>query len=131
MITKDGTCVAHQNRENVKNIANIIESAKTDLQFAELAELQKKMIAGETGTGSYTVDGVRKYMGYAPVEGMSWSLAVTAPETEILSGIYSLRKIHPAYIPFTFTSRVGNNLLDIPKHNHAFKSCYFNYQCLS
>lgn len=92
MITKDGTCVAHQNRENVKNIANIIESAKTDLQFAELAELQKKMIAGETGTGSYTVDGVRKYMGYAPVEGMSWSLAVTAPETEILSGIYSLRK---------------------------------------
>ena len=92
MITQEGTCVAHQNRENVKNIANIIESAKTDPQFAELAELQKKMIAGETGTGSYTVDGVRKYMGYAPVEGMSWSLAVTAPETEILSGIYSLRK---------------------------------------
>jgi len=54
-------------------------------------EFEKKMVAGETGVGSYEYKGLVKYMGYAPVEGMPWSLAVTAPKDEVLARVHNLR----------------------------------------
>ena len=92
MITSNGATIAHQDRELVKSLNNDLENAKEDSQLADLAALEKKMVSGESGIGSYTYDGIMKYMAFAPVEGTPWSLGATAPRTEIMSGIDALRK---------------------------------------
>lgn len=91
MISNDGTTIAHKNRDLVINMDNDFENVKNDPELEELVELEKKMTNGETGVGSYTYNGIKKYMGYAPVEGTLWSLAVTAPYTEIMAGVAHLR----------------------------------------
>ncbi|MGI6778464.1 MAG: methyl-accepting chemotaxis protein [Acetivibrionales bacterium] len=93
MITKDGTTVAHRNRELVLNMDNDFENVKKDPELAGLVELNKKMVDGQRGVGYYKYQGESKYMGFAPVEGTPWSLAVTASEAEIMSGINNLRNI--------------------------------------
>lgn len=93
MLSQNGTTIAHPDRDLVKNMYSSFEEVKSDPELADLVKLHKKMVAGETGTGEYSYKGVVKYMSYAPVEGTSWSLAVTAPEEEIMSGINNLRKV--------------------------------------
>ncbi len=85
MINKQGTTIAHSDRNLVINMDNDFENIKDDPQLAQLVELEKKMVAGESGTGEYSYNGVAKVMGYAPVKGTDWSLALAAPRDEILS----------------------------------------------
>ena len=47
--------------------------------LAALAAIHARMRAGESGFGTYHINGVEKYIAFAPVEGTdSWSLAITA-----------------------------------------------------
>lgn len=90
MINKQGTTVAHKDKSLVLNMDNTFENMKTDPELKSLAELEKQMTEGIEGTGDYTYNGVTKHMGYAPVEGTGWSLAITAPKSEVMSKITSL-----------------------------------------
>ena len=90
MINKQGTTVASKDRELVMNMYNILEEAKADSGLKSLAGLQQKMTQGERGVGEYSYKGVTKYMGFAPVEGTNWSLAITAPKSEVMSQVNSL-----------------------------------------
>ena len=90
MINKQGTTVASKDRELVMNMYNILEQAKADSGLKSLAGLQQKMTQGEKGVGEYSYKGVTKYMGFAPVEGTNWSLAITAPKSEVMSQVNSL-----------------------------------------
>ncbi len=93
MVNKEGTSIANANPEMVKSMDNIFENAKVNPELAKFAELQMKMVAGEAGVGSYTYAGIKKYMGYSPVEGMDWFLAITAPEAEVLAGVDNLKRL--------------------------------------
>lgn len=90
MINKSGTTVAHVNKEYVTEMYNIIENAKNDPELAQLGELSQKMANGDTGVGEYSYKGVSKYMGFAPVMGTDWSLAITAPSDVIMSDVSTL-----------------------------------------
>ena len=80
MINEEGTVIAHENMELVEKGENSIKDAENDSSLKVLANLEKKMIAGETGAGTYRYGGVRKIMAYAPVENSGgWSIAITAP----------------------------------------------------
>lgn len=80
MINKEGTVIAHENMELVENYDNSIADAETNSGLKALANLEKKMIAGEAGVGTYRYGGVKKIMAYAPVENSDgWSIAITAP----------------------------------------------------
>lgn len=80
MINKEGDVIAHENMELVTNKENSIKDAETDSKLKALAKLENKMIAGETGFGSYRYGGVKKIMAFAPVENTDgWSIAITAP----------------------------------------------------
>lgn len=92
MINNQGTAIANADREKVKAMDNIFENAKTNPGLAEFAEQQQKMVAGESGIGTYSYNGVKKHMGYSPVQGTTWSLAVTAPEAEVMAGVVKLQK---------------------------------------
>ncbi len=90
IIGKDGTTVAHSNKNFVKAKDNNFENLKKDPNLKPLAEIEKLMVEGKTGVGDYSYKGVVKYLGYAPIEGTDWSIAVAAPKTEVLSGLSTL-----------------------------------------
>lgn len=91
MMRKDGTNIASNNKDLVLKMYNPIEAAKKDSKLQPLAEIEKKMGAGETGIGQYSYGGVNKYMGYAPVKGTEWSVGVIMEKGEILSELTSLK----------------------------------------
>jgi len=90
MIKKDGTVIAHSNKDLVTKMYNPIEEAKKDANLQPLANIETKMALGETGIDNYKFDGIDKYVGYAPVKGTEWSLAVVIAKTEVLSELDSL-----------------------------------------
>ncbi len=80
MINGEGTVIAHENMELVEKHDNSIKDAEEDSSLKALANLEKRMVAGEIGVGTYRYDGVKKIMAYAPVENSNgWSIAITAP----------------------------------------------------
>lgn len=91
ILNRNGVTIAHPDIELVKNQENNLEKAKEDPSLAQLAELEKSMGAGKTGFGEYTYGGEAKYMGYAPIPGTLWSIAVTAPKAELLAGLTALQ----------------------------------------
>lgn len=93
VVDSDGYTVAHLNMENVINEDNIIENAKTDPVLKALANVIAKMGAGEKGVDHYVYAGEMRYMGYAPVPGINWSIAVGSYQDEVLAGIYNMRNL--------------------------------------
>lgn len=92
MIDEKDYTIAHNDENLVLNRCNTIEDLKTDPRLAALAEIEKRMMAGETGVGEYEYNGLVKYMGFAPVKGTGWSLAITAPKLEVMEGLSQLKK---------------------------------------
>ncbi|SFG12707.1 Cache domain-containing protein [Desulfotomaculum arcticum] len=92
MINKNCITIAHSNIELVENRDNDLENVKKDPQLQTLVELEKRMMAGETGVGEYEYNGVFKYMGFAPLESTGWSIAVAAPKDEVLAGLANMKK---------------------------------------
>jgi len=91
ILSKDCTTIAHPNVSLVVNGDNDLENVKEDPSLAPLVELEKKMIAGESGFGQYVYNGAVKYMGYAPIPGTEWSIGVTVSQGEILAPVKDLR----------------------------------------
>ncbi|HBR32344.1 MAG TPA: hypothetical protein DD733_09705, partial [Clostridiales bacterium] len=94
MIDSQCTTIAHKDYELVMNYDNDIKTAEKDPEaakkLAELISLERKMMAGETGVGEYSYGGTEKYMAYTPVKGTTWSIALTAPKSEVFQQITRL-----------------------------------------
>ena len=91
MLNKEGTTVAHPNNDLVVQQENSFKNAEKDSSLKSLVDLERKMVAGEKGSGEYTYNGVTKFLAYAPVAGTNWSLAVTAPQSELFKQIFNLQ----------------------------------------
>ncbi|HOO26899.1 MAG TPA: methyl-accepting chemotaxis protein [Lachnospiraceae bacterium] len=91
MVNGEGTLVANSNRDLVLQMDNVFQDAQEDSSYDKMAEAVQKMITGESGNSHYIYGGVQKYIGYYPVEGTDWFLAVTAPKDDILSGLGTLK----------------------------------------
>ena len=91
MINSKGTTIANAVKENVIKMDNIFENYKKDPGLKGLVEVEKKMTSGETGYGEYAYKGVTKFAGYAPVKNTGWSIAISAPRTEVLERLNSLK----------------------------------------
>lgn len=95
IINKDGTTVAHYDKEQVLKMMNNIEKAKEDASFESIASFEQKILEGGIGSGSYTYQGVNYIAGYAPIEGTDWYLAVRAPENEVLADLKGIQLYMP------------------------------------
>lgn len=84
MIDRKGVFVYHPRQEKVFK-ENIVTGQNT-----ELADLARKMIAGKTGYGFYTYEGVKKFCGYAPAG--NWSLVLTIPVAEYMRAAAAIKK---------------------------------------
>lgn len=95
ILDKNGVTIACGDKQAVIEQENIIEEAaanpgKKDLQV--LAEVEKKMIAGESGIAfySYEEDNSNNIQGYTPILGTDgWSVAVTMDEDEFMRDAYA------------------------------------------
>ncbi|MGN0552643.1 MAG: methyl-accepting chemotaxis protein [Oscillospiraceae bacterium] len=93
MIDKNGNTIADANSETVKSGENIEALAAADTSgqagYDTLAAAHVKMRNGETGFCDYTLNGVRKFIGFAPISGTDgWSVAVYAPSNDFLRDTY-------------------------------------------
>lgn len=84
MVGKDGAVLAHPDKEMLNQ--NLLKNENPGL-----VEIVKKMIAGETYTGYYDFNGIRKVASCVPVKSCGWSVAMTTDYKEVTKGIDSLR----------------------------------------
>lgn len=90
MINNKGTMIAHNDKNLVLNMDNSFENVKKDPGLQSLVRLEQQMAEGKEGTGEYIYNGITKYMGFAPVQGTNWSLAVTALKSEVMAQVNHL-----------------------------------------
>ena len=89
IINRQGTVIAHPNMDFVSNESNAQENEKTDPAMVPIAALEREMMAGKTGFGTYSMQGVKKFLGYAPIEDSNgWSIGVNAPVSDFMSYFY-------------------------------------------
>lgn len=86
MIQNDGLTIVHPDKEIAMNY-NVLQDPNADPDFKRATE---RMVKGERGIAHYTFKGVDKWVAFAPVEGTTWSLAVTVPVSEMTGQIRAL-----------------------------------------
>jgi len=93
MIDKNGTIITHNNMDMVTETYNFVTASESDASLTDAAELTQKMMAGEAGVGKYKESGIQKYIGYAPIKTVGWSVAIVSEESDVLSGLKSVSTI--------------------------------------
>lgn len=84
IINSEGNTIAHSDYNLVKEGYSTINEAKTDSSLASLAAMEQKIINGESGFGSYSYNGVSKYLAYTSVGLNGWGIGVQAPITDFM-----------------------------------------------
>lgn len=80
MIDKNGYTIADTTADTVEDGENIEQEAQNDSSLETLAAIHQKMKEGNSGFGTYELDGTKNLIAYAPVNNTDgWSLAVRAP----------------------------------------------------
>lgn len=110
IVNARGEFIAHDDRNLVYQKFNPLTAWETDGTLKDLARLERQMLERKTGAGSYQYQGVKKYMGYAPIGGTSWALAVTSPYTNVFQGVNGLLGFLAGTLLIIFSVLVGLNL---------------------
>lgn len=92
IINREGTVIAHPNRDRVLNQYNPIEESKNDESQKSVAELFERILQEEAGVSSYSFEGNDLYAGYTPIDGTDWTIVITALREEALFAIPQLQK---------------------------------------
>jgi len=79
MVQEDGLVISHPDQALLMKYNPLKEKDSPQ----ELKEAIGKMIKGETGFSKYYFQGVDKYMAFAPVPGVKWSMGFTVPVSYI------------------------------------------------
>ena len=90
IINQQGVVVAHPDTSLVSSQHSFIEASQRDRSLTRLAEINRKMIRGESGFGEYEYQGVEKVTAYAPIPGTAWSIGLAVPRSEFYSHLREL-----------------------------------------
>lgn len=91
MINSQSNSIAFRDPSMPLNQYNSIKEAEKDSSLKAIADMQKRMISGETGLSSYYYSGKESYGGFAPIEKEKWSVVVILEKSELLSELDSLK----------------------------------------
>lgn len=117
-----GTTIAYnQDYQSVldqENLVRIVDSGRyTEKWMPTVANMERKMIAGETGFGSYNYDGDYYYQAYTPIgQTDGWSIAVGVSRDEFLTGAFRgifviiLLTALFALIGLSFSKKLGESI---------------------
>ncbi len=85
IIDSTGTTVAASDMNLVYDKNNNIQNSLTDASYKSVAQVEKKMIRGETGSGTVRYKGLSYYVSYMPIkETPGWSICMGAPYIDYL-----------------------------------------------
>ncbi len=90
IIDGKGALIAHDNRQFVLDQRNFIEEGRTNPEFARLGQMMKRMTKGETGFDEYEFMGHDRFLGFAPIPGTQWSIAVGAMRDDVMIGVFAM-----------------------------------------
>ncbi|NYB72872.1 methyl-accepting chemotaxis protein [Sedimentibacter hydroxybenzoicus DSM 7310] len=129
MIDKNGTIIAHPDKDKVMNQFNPIEESSSNSSLISVSDLFKKILSEKTGVNSYTFEGNNLYAGYFPIEGSDWFFIITANQDEVLSAIPELQSLMIKIIlmvlavSIVFVLIIGNSITNpvIAAAQHAKK----------
>lgn len=89
MINSSGETIGYSDIQLVLDKYNTQNEEAADPQLKQLAAIERKVMAGETGFGSYSYGGVSKYAAYAPIEGTpGWGIYVAVEKNEFLNSTF-------------------------------------------
>jgi signal transduction histidine kinase/DNA-binding NarL/FixJ family response regulator/HPt (histidine-containing phosphotransfer) domain-containing protein len=91
IVDAEGTIMSNVRFNWVLERYNFIEKAQENSQYQRIADTVKRMIAGESGSGTFAVEGSERLCLFTPISGskVGWSLGVVAPLAE--SPVHSVR----------------------------------------
>lgn len=90
ILDKNGTTIANQDLDAVFGRENVLQEVKKnpgDRTLQELAAIEEKMVAGQSGVGEYyyAEEGTSYLQGYAPIPATDgWSIAIGVNENEFM-----------------------------------------------
>ena len=88
VINREGTTIAHEDASVVASEFNVIQQAQNDPSLVSLAELERDAVEGNSGFGSYTYQGIRRFLSYAPIRGTAgWSIAINARTSDFMRSV--------------------------------------------
>lgn len=89
LISGSGDTIGYEDVQLVLDAYNTQDELAGDRGLAQLAAIERRVMAGERGFGSYQYGGVSKYAAFAPVEGTNgWGLYVAVEKNEFLKSTY-------------------------------------------
>lgn len=90
IIDKTGSTIAFYDYPTVLSRYNTNKEQETDPKLSRLAALEREVMAGKSGFGSYSYDGMDKFMAYAPVANTDgWGMYVNVAQDEFMQGTYT------------------------------------------
>ena len=90
VVDAKGNIIAHPNAELIPQQMNYIKMASEDSSYQPMADCVSAAITGESGFGEVTLDGVAKYVSYAPIDNVNgWSCIMVATPSEHTQSIYN------------------------------------------
>jgi methyl-accepting chemotaxis protein len=90
IIDGSGVRIADKDISVVEEKRKDVELYANEPGYEKYVEVQKVMMAGETGYSEYKYDNTDYFVAYCPIEGTTWSLAVNLPAKEGLKNINNL-----------------------------------------
>ncbi|BCZ44001.1 methyl-accepting chemotaxis protein [Clostridium gelidum] len=113
ILDEDGNIIASENIDDVRKKVNIIQNSKENNKLGGLSKIHKKMIAGQSGIGTYD----NKTVAYCKIEGTTnWSLAFEINSKEVYKDLVNIIiyilviAIIATTILITVLYKVGKNL---------------------
>ncbi len=93
--------------DSIVGTENTQELVKTDSSYKDIAAVEAKMIAGETGFDEYYYNGNLELIAYAPVNNpYGWSIGINVVREEFLGGVYTSVIINIAVIAFVIAASI-------------------------
>lgn len=91
MLSKTGVTIAHSDKSMILNNEYTLDAIKTNPDLKDLVNIEKNMIDGQVGSGSYRFLDVDKYIGYAPIKSSGWSVGILVEASEVFSDVTTLK----------------------------------------
>ncbi|MEA4962431.1 methyl-accepting chemotaxis protein [Lutispora sp.] len=85
LLDNQGMVLYHPDQEKVLN--EVLPELEGDI-----GAIGSRMIAGESGYGTYDLDSSKKIIAYAPIKSNGWSIGVTVEKNKVMSEVYKSTK---------------------------------------
>ncbi len=91
LIDNNGNFIGDTNRDLSKEDINLLEQAKEDANYAEVADyFQNNVLKNDIGTGRYKISGKERISGFATVPNTNYKVVISIDEKEIFQPIQKL-----------------------------------------